>query len=71
MFTSAAAGAAGISLSPGDALRPVTYRRLSLITSANQIERQRRDHLALRGTPTSNIFKGPRITNVGRLPASQ
>lgn len=63
VFTSAAAGAAGISLSPGDALRPVTIDGLSLITSANQINGNAAITLRY-GATTSNIFKGPRITNV-------
>ncbi|KMO25687.1 hypothetical protein QR79_06535, partial [Methylobacterium indicum] len=63
VFTSAAAGAAGISLSPGDALRPVTIDGLTLTTSVDQTAGNAAITLRYGAAP-SNIFKGPRITNV-------
>ncbi|WP_158004061.1 hypothetical protein, partial [Methylobacterium indicum] len=63
VFTSAAAGAAGISLSPGDALRPITIDGLTLTTSVDQTAGNAAISLRY-ANALSNIFKGPRITNV-------
>ncbi|MBK3400443.1 hypothetical protein [Methylobacterium ajmalii] len=62
-FTSAVPGQAGLSAAPGDALRPVTVRDMSLITVVDQTGGNAA--LTLRYAPApSNIFKGPRLENV-------
>lgn len=62
-FTSAAVGAAGLSLSPGDALRPITIDGLTLTAGVDQVNGNAAITLRY-GSAHSNIFKGPRITNV-------
>lgn len=62
-FTSAAAGAAGLSLVPGDVLRPITIKDFSFLTTVDQINGNAAITLRY-GSTTSNIFKGPRISNV-------
>ncbi|SFF76601.1 hypothetical protein [Methylobacterium sp. yr596] len=62
-FTSAAAGQAGLSSAPGDALRPITIRDISLITTVNQTNLNAAITIRYNST-SSNIFKGPRISNV-------
>lgn len=62
-FTSAAAGAAGIILEPGDALRPLTVRDVSLVTLVDQVNGNNGISITY-GSAFSNIFKGPKIQNV-------
>ncbi|AWB22440.1 hypothetical protein DA075_17220 [Methylobacterium currus] len=63
VFTSAAAGAAGTALSPGDALRPITIDGLTLTTAVDQVNGNAAITLRY-GSAPSSIFKGPRVTNV-------
>jgi hypothetical protein len=62
-FTSATAGQAGLLLAPGDALRPVTVDGLSLITLVDQTQGNAALTIRYPYAP-SNVFKGPRVTNV-------
>lgn len=62
-FTSAAAGAAGLSLAPGDALRPITVKDFSAITAVDQVNGNAAITIRY-PSAFSNIFKGPKVENV-------